>query len=111
MAVVSFTVKSRYRKIMQESISRIIFLSVWLAIGIAFNYRVYKTPNFVDKPLDGWWGQMTNSKPEDKEKRLEAYRRMAKRNFFCNWTCLYFSDQRHHHLDPNGALNLVFPDG
>jgi len=51
-----------------------------LIVGV-FNYHVYRNPEFVNKPLDGWFGRLTKKTPEEKEKSLKLYRGYAKRNF------------------------------
>ena len=67
---------------MDDLTFRIIFLSIGCVIAIVFNLSVLRKTGFVDTPLDGWFGKLVKAKPEDKEERLEAYRRQARRNFW-----------------------------
>lgn len=66
---------------MDSLIGRIIFLIIFLFIGVVFNYRVLKKPGFVDTPLDSPLAKSLKVTPSDKHERLKRYQQYARRNF------------------------------
>lgn len=66
---------------MDDLIVRILVLSAACLIGTGFNLYVYRHPEFVDSPLEGWLGKFVKPEHENKADRLKIYQRYARRNF------------------------------